>query len=234
MVAIVAAGGSDAPHDHGGYIMADDKKSRTRNWAAVIYPNKGDECPKDWREILDRQHVPMLISPLHNPDGDEKKPHRHVLMLFDSVKTYEQVKAITDELHAPRPERVQSVKGYARYLCHLDNPDKEQYSISELISLGGADFASMMKPTGSDRYKLIAEMMQHCRDYNVTEFAELVEYALVNRYEDWFPLLCDSCSFVMKNYIASKRFQAQAAIERAERMAAADAATDVETDNVGD
>ena len=48
--------------------------------------------------------VPGFISPLHdsdiNADGEPKKPHWHVILTFKGLKSYEQVKAITDQLNA--------------------------------------------------------------------------------------------------------------------------------------
>ena len=52
--------------------------------------------------------VPGFISPLHNKDvnadGTPKKPHWHVILTFKGLKSYEQVKAITDKLNAPAPQ----------------------------------------------------------------------------------------------------------------------------------
>ena len=81
---------------------------------------------------LDQLHVAALISPLHdkdtNPSGEPKKPHYHVLLMFEGVKDYEtQVKPIFAEIGGVGREMVNSARGYARYLCHLDNPEKAQY-----------------------------------------------------------------------------------------------------------
>ena len=58
--------------------------SRTRNFASIVYP---ESAPEDWKEILIQQFVPAFISPLHdqdvNPGGEIKKPHYHVILMFD-------------------------------------------------------------------------------------------------------------------------------------------------------
>ena len=63
---------------------------RIRNWATIVYP---ESAPDNWQEILKGQLVPAFISPLHDLDYDEngelKKEHYHILLLFGGVKTYE-------------------------------------------------------------------------------------------------------------------------------------------------
>ena len=67
---------------------ADAKRvGRTRNFATVVYP---DSAPADWKEKLDQLHVAAFISPLHdkdiNPNGEPKKAHYHVLVMFEGQK----------------------------------------------------------------------------------------------------------------------------------------------------
>ena len=68
---------------------ADAKRAgRTRNFATVVYP---ESAPADWMERLDQCHVAALVSPLHdrdtNPSGEPKKPHYHVLLMFEVQRT---------------------------------------------------------------------------------------------------------------------------------------------------
>ncbi|WP_438765663.1 Rep family protein, partial [Enterococcus sp. AZ186] len=88
------------------------KDDRTRNWTCVIYP---ESAPENWREILDDMCIPWVESPLHdkdvNPDGEIKKSHWHVLLMFGSNKSYEQVKEITSKLNAPNPQKCANARG---------------------------------------------------------------------------------------------------------------------------
>ena len=179
---------------------------RTRNWSFIVYP---ESAPNNWRDMLDDGHLQWIESPLHDKDtdgdGEIKKPHWHILVLYDGVKSYEQVKELTDKINAPIPQKAASARGLVRYMVHMDNPEKFQYNKSLIIGHGGADVTEYLKPTSSSRYQLIGEMMDFVRDSEITEISELHDYARVKRFDDWFPLLCDNSGYIMEQYIKSRR-----------------------------
>lgn len=180
-------------------------KGRTRNFATVFYP---ESAPENFRELISELHVPCFLSPLHDRDktaaGEEKKPHYHLLLVFDSVKTFEQVtNFLSDKLpFSVGCEVIASLRSYARYLCHLDDPDKAQYSPDNVVSFGGLDYRDVIA-SASDRYLALSEMMDFCDKYDVTAFHLLVKYARQNR-PDWFRILCDSGTVVMREYLKSR------------------------------
>lgn len=181
-----------------------DKKTDTRfrNFATVVYP---ESAPENWVDIITEQFIPAFISPLHdkdvNPTGEIKKAHYHVLLMFDGKKSMEQVKAITELFGGVGCEKVNTVRGYARYLCHLDNPEKYQYSPDDVTALCGSDYMSVIGlPT--DKYKAIREMMEWCKATDTIAYSDLLEYASINHY-DWFRILCDNGTVVMKEYLKS-------------------------------
>lgn len=186
--------------------MADKKDERTRNWTFIVYP---ESAPTNWRDIMDEEHIQWIESPLHdkdkNADGESKKPHWHILVLFAGNKAYDQVKEMTDRLNAPIPQKAASAKGMVRYMAHLDNPDKIQYSKSDIIGHGGVDVAEYLKPTSSSRYILIGEMIDFVRESNIMEMKDLLYYARTERFDDWFPLLCDNSAYIMNSLIKSNR-----------------------------
>lgn len=49
-------------------------------------------------------------------------------------------------------------------MCHMDNPEKVQYSKLDIIGHGGADVSELLKPSSSERYVLIAEMMDYVQE----------------------------------------------------------------------
>jgi hypothetical protein len=196
--------------------MAEKKDDRARNWTFVIYPTEGTPpAPLNWRDILDDEHIPWIESPLHdkdkNADGELKKAHIHILMINEGHKSFEQMKEFTDKLNAPIPQKCSSAKGLVRYMAHLDNPEKVQYSISDIIGHGGADIAEYLKPTSSSRYQLIKEMMDFVREKNIIEMEDLLTYASNERFDDWFPLLCDNSAYIMGAMIKSRRHRSERA-----------------------
>ena len=183
---------------------ADAKRAgRTRNFATVVYP---ESAPSDWMDRLDQLHIATLISPLHdkdtNPNGDQKKPHYHVLLMFESPVDFEsKVKPIFEEIGAVGRESVNSCRGYARYLCHLDNPEKAQYDMEDVISCSGADYQTMIN-LATDKYSAIGEMIEFCLQNGIVSYAQLLLFAKENR-NDWFRVLCDNGSLTMVQFLKS-------------------------------
>ena len=180
--------------------------SRTRNFATVVYP---ESAPENWQTILADLKIPAFISPLHDSDvnanGEPKKPHYHVMFMYDGVKTEEQVSSAIAEIGGVGCEKINSVRSYARYLCHLDNPDKHQYNPEDVKQFSGADYFSCIGSV-ADKYKAIREMIVWCHENGVTEYADLLFYCMENR-DDWFRVLCDCGTYVMKEYLKSRHYQ---------------------------
>lgn len=178
---------------------------RTRNFVTVVYP---ESAPDNWRVILSEQFIQCFISPLHekdeNPDGTSKKPHYHVLLMFDNVKTIEQAKEVFALIGGVGCEVVKSLRGYARYLCHLDNPEKAQYDISDVECLCGADYISVIG-LAIDKLKAIDEMMDFCDEYNVVSFYALSKYARLHR-SDWSRVLKESGTLFMREFLKSRQW----------------------------
>lgn len=183
--------------------MAKAETSRFRNYATIVYP---ESAPEDWQDILSDNHVPAFISPLHdsdhNPTGEIKKEHYHVMIMFEGVKTRDQAKKIFDQIGGVGCDKVESLRGYARYLCHLDNPEKAQYDTALVRSLSGADYIGAIG-LAIDKYKAIREMIVFCQEKDILRYSDLLEYCMVER-SDWFRVLCDNGTYVIKEYLKSK------------------------------
>lgn len=190
------------------------KDGRARNWCAVVYP---ESAPENWREILDDDHFEWAESPLHDkdvdPNGEVKKAHWHVVFAFDGKKSFEQVKELTDAINAPIPQKCASLKGSVRYFAHLDNPDKFQYPAAEIVAHGGLDVRELLKPPAAARYALLREIIEYIRAEKITEFADLLFYAMDDRPDDWLPLLCDSSTIMLTELIKSNWRKEKAVLE---------------------
>ena len=181
-------------------------QNRTRNYATVLYP---ESAPNNWMSILEEQCAPAFISPLHDKDVDSennpKKEHYHIMILFEGCKTKEQAKEIFDSIGGVGVEAVKNSRAYARYLCHLDNKDKFQYDINDVISLSGADYNTMIS-LSKDKYTAIGEMIEFCIANDMISYAMLLLYAKKNRF-DWFKVLCDSGSITMVQFLKSRGWE---------------------------
>lgn len=192
--------------------MAKKGSRRTRNFACVVYE---DSAPSSWQQILQEHFIPAFVSPYHDSDIDPqdqpKKPHWHVMLMFDALKTVDQAREVFESIGGVGCEIVESVRGYARYLCHLDNPDKFPYDPDLVMCFAGADYKSVIGLV-TDKYKAICEMMQYCRMEKIRSYSQLMDYAAVQR-NDWFRSLCDNSSFVMSQYLRGLEWEDKKAEE---------------------
>ena len=185
--------------------MAASKKAETRfrNFATVVYP---ESAPENWLEILSDEKIPTFVSPLHdkdiNPGGEPKKLHYHVMVMFEGKKSQDQVSELFSAFGGVGVEIVKSMRGYARYLCHMDNPEKAQYDQGQVKCFGGADYPSAVG-LAIDKYIAIKEMIAFCDEMGILSYSDLLQYCAEERF-DWFRILCDSGTIVMKEYLKSK------------------------------
>lgn len=179
------------------------KSVEARNFATVVYP---ESAPENWREILQDLKTAVFISPLHdcdcNPDGEVKKAHYHVMLMYEGKKTLNTIRELCSTFGGVGCEKVESKRGYARYLCHLDNPEKAQYNPDDVTTYGGENYHVVIG-TVLDKYKAIREMITYCKDNKIVSYAELVEYCMVER-DDWFRVLADNGTYMIKEYLKSK------------------------------
>ena len=142
-----------------------------------------DQCP-EWREELDELGMPTLVSPSHDADEwterDEKKnpkhkagtlkePHRHLLAMYDNPVSYDQVVKDFAFLKSKNVKYVKSLPAMARYLTHMDSPDKAQYDPEGVCEFGGADWRDLCATT-SDKHLALREMRAFIRENNVVDF----------------------------------------------------------------
>lgn len=189
------------------------KDNRARNFATVVYP---ESAPSNWLSILRDQHIPAFVSPLHDRDVAEdlrpKKPHYHVMIMFDGKKSVSQVRELFQLIGGVGVEVVGSMRGYARYLCHLDDPEKAHYDLDDVQQIAGANYADVIG-LAIDKRTAIAEMQDYCVNNGIVEFSALMDYAAAFR-PDWHNVLCTCGTIVMSHYLASRRHGHDADVRR--------------------
>src|SRR5699024_2546871 len=125
-------------------------------------------------------------------------------VMYDGVKSYNQILELTERINATVPQRCGSAKGLVRYMLHMDNPEKYQYDGEGMIAYGGADILEMLKPTSARRYEMFKEMTSVIVENDIREYADLWTYAMAHRFDVWFPLLADNGTLAINTFIKSR------------------------------
>ncbi|MDY2553776.1 MULTISPECIES: replication protein [Bacteria] len=176
---------------------------RGRNWAIVVYP---ESLPENWKEIIKSE--PVAISPLHDKDvtaeGELKKPHYHLVLSYNGNKSFEQIDEIARLLHAPIPERINSLTGSVRYLTHMDDPNKYQYDSSDIQVFGGFDLESILSLSTGDKRQLLRDMIEFINENNIVHLVDFTNYCLSEKSPaGWFEILTERNTLFLKEYIKS-------------------------------
>lgn len=163
------------------------------NFAFLLYPESAGDYKSICKKLLSLR-VQCLLSPLHDPDEDEKKPHYHVCLFFSSLKSCGQVLDIIQGVFGTinfegktcqvvsHVEIINDKVSMIRYLIHWDNPDKQQWFPRDCIHITQINFHSPLRAyfyennLPLDLVIAIAKV----RELNIFTFAELVIYATDN------------------------------------------------------
>lgn len=157
-----------------------------RDWTFIVYP---ESAPDNWRTVLDETHLRWIESPLHdkdmNEDGEIKKSHYHILLTFDGPVTEKQVIKLIDPLNTPLPKKVGSARGLVRYMAHLDNPEKYQYSRDEIVGHCGADVESYFELTKTSKMSVMKEIITYIYENKIDNYADFLMIC-IQHSDDWF------------------------------------------------
>lgn len=163
-----------------------NKIVKGRDWTFIVYP---ESAPDNWRSILDDTFMKWIESPLHdkdvNPDGEIKKPHWHILLSADGPITDKAVKKILEPLNCPEPRKVGSSRGLVRYMTHMDNPEKYQYALDDIVAHNGADIASYFELTVTNKITIMKEIVEFIYAHKVDNYADFL-MTCIETSDDWF------------------------------------------------
>ena len=183
---------------------ADAKRAgkRARAWTCVVYP---DSATDNWQEILREQLVECLISPLHDkdkePTGEVKKAHWHVVLSFKNPTTSAKAQEVFTAIGGVGCQKVKDFKQLARYLCHLDQPNKHQYNIADVVSIGAIDYPALVM-SGADEDEMLDCIFDFIRTYNVVSFAEFIDL-IRDKKPEWRRVAYHQYSGLICRYIKS-------------------------------
>lgn len=181
-----------------------DWLNRLANWhirCAVSPLHDHDTYDSDkYMPVLDADTGEIVQGQLVHAKGDIKKAHYHVLVQWNNSTTYGSFKKIFDDIGGVVPpwDHLEVVDPVAmfRYFTHKDDPDKYQYSESDIIVMGGFD---------PYKFENTLEKVKH-----ITEVIELLDSELYLRnYTDLLkytskhdPVLC---SYIGHNTLMIKQ-----------------------------
>ena len=182
------------------------KNVKKRNWAFVLYP---ESAPADWKEQLQLSGLMGAISPLHdkdiNPTGEPKKAHYHVILVYGSPTTFNNVKSFTDKLNQPIPQALEQVRGYYRYLTHKDNPEKYQYDEQQIETFNGFSIGDFEEITKSEITQIKIQLLDLIRQEQISEYCVFMNYIRDNMDSVFFDVASSHTMF-FNAYLKSIRY----------------------------
>ena len=174
---------------------------KKRNWAFVAYP---ESLPEDWKEQLKLSGLQGAISPLHdkdvNPDGEHKKAHYHIIVIYGAPTTYNNVLNFTRKLNATIPQALENVRGMYRYFSHKDNPEKYQYDDKNIECFNGFNIRDFVELTSSEITELKKKVMCFIREHDLDEYSDLIDTLMQDEN------LADELEVAMNNTLLFDRF----------------------------
>lgn len=146
-----------------------------------------------------------------NSDGTQKKPHYHVMVMCHNCRSEKVVSGLVHNCGGANDSYlpVVSKRGYARYLCHMDNPEKMCYEPDEVMCLCGADYLELaLTKTDKDCQKnsKMKEVLHYCQKNKIIHYCELVDYCMDYR-PDWMPCFVGSHGRVIRSYVQSLEYK---------------------------
>lgn len=194
--------------------------ARAKNYTLVVYPEDLStemQTNDAWIDVFRDLGHKLVVSPYHdkdvNADGSKKKPHYHILLQggrnwikFEELKDL--VKTDLGGKGVAVPQKCSNSDGLKRYMTHIDNPDKYQYSKDEIKCFNGASIDSAYSISEEGKKLAIADIMTFVREHEeISDYYQLMNYAMDMRADGdstWFDVLLSN-SWTIERYISSRR-----------------------------
>ena len=182
------------------------ERNTGKGWLTEIYPES--ELP-NWRDILSYMGMQAVIGPLHefdvNADGSPKKPHYHVLLLWDGPTTYNNAKNVVKAINGVGCLKCITIRGSVRYFCHMDNPEKYQYSPDGYRQIGGVDIQKIIM-SESDEDLMLCEIFDFIDENAIISYKGLIDYCRLHK-DDWFHLIMHKHRENVWKYLRSYEYE---------------------------
>lgn len=173
-----------------------------RNFTAIVYP---DESVANFLEVLSSVRVPILVSPIHHAvkdNGEEAKPHRHIMLSFSGKKSVDSMNHIHDYLVSQgvaltQFQNVTDKLAMESYFIHKGYPEKEQFEYKDLTALCGYKLNYSDEDTD---YTL--DILAWCNSAGCYSFPDVVDYAIWFMPE-WIDTLMGRRAYAINKYLES-------------------------------
>lgn len=163
--------------------------SKCRQYMIIVYP---ESALQNWRKYLQEMGVKCAISPLHDSDltddGSLKKPHYHVILIFNGGRTETYVRQeIVEPIKAlSQFQRVIDKQLAFEYLTHENNPEKHQYNRVEVEFINSCisdyvneDYISILEYIDDNNIKTLVGLLKSLRK---AKNKRLIQYVSNNTY----------------------------------------------------
>lgn len=177
-----------------------DSTKKSRYFAFVVYADnqllKDDDLEP--REVLVKKlrstFGDYAVSPLHQPDGEEKQEHYHVVYYHGNTVSLKSVRDMFQRYNTQYFEGLSTVqlihnnfivplhhpRNYQRYLLHLDQPEKQQFEFEneeDLITVVNNFPLDLTRELSkADKMRLQREIEVFIKQYSLLEYFQIVDY----------------------------------------------------------
>lgn len=183
-----------------------------RNFTFLIYP---DSAPVNWFQVLDEMQIPAAVSPLHigevKEDGSPKKPHYHVVLMYSqkhsigqALEVVDEIKGVPDLTHNFKKFVVGDLKKMLRYLCHLDNKEKLQFSIEDVRTLGPINYGAAIA-IDDDIVDILVDITFFVYDNHITNFSSFMSWCGENNRK-WFEIGSMKATYYLATLIKTEAY----------------------------
>lgn len=113
---------------------------------------------------------------LDDGTGERKKPHAHIVLAFNNARSVSAIANYMDILpQFVEPVKGKSERGALRYLLHLDDPGKHQYSQDTLVSAGYNKSIWAQVQSEEERVMQIIDLI---KDPQIKTYSDLIAAAV--------------------------------------------------------
>lgn len=200
-----------------------DKKS-AKAWHFILYPDS-EYYNYNWVNDLEDTLLPVVYV-LHDKDvydkdkfdkktgliihkkGEFKKSHYHISFYYGNATKFTTALDIVELCGGCRLEPIVDRVKDVRYMTHIDYPDKWQYNIDDVKTLGNFP---LEKYYYSDEVEIeihIQDMLDFCKLNYLWTLNQFIDYARVYR-KDWWSLYLgrNKCRAIISDFIKNQGYE---------------------------